>query len=583
MNIFLTLLIITLVIAAISTGISYGASLDSTLYQLQNGILPEDIQCQNSNHILAQRDNGSPACVTMASALKLGWNIIESDISRINYEFPLSAKTTKTNFDGESGVWLADFDVTISNLPKIGETADIVVTVTNESPYHVNELYPDAVIGIDITDNFEFVNIPTEQIRKNDKYGDLFYGEHLTVDINGTQTLSATVKAVKSGMGNLGGIASNEYSYKPRVFVGEDQTLLRDDYYKLNPDKDPSNNPVIEEKCTNEWCEPEPLPPDELTEEDHRADLAESKIVTDEEFIKSVDSYAGYPKLTDDRYQFYDNIGFVYLEEGHQSIHTLVYNEDPENPNELVLDLVATFGKVYFIIPPEDLISIKTDKREYDHGEMIQIKGHVSEMVEEDSCIQHLTVSVTSNNHPDFRESLSVKVDPDCNYNEIIDTSGSTWFYEDIYTITIESYSVRAVIASTEIELISAYVHPQRTSTPNDLIINLSSPVEFVDDGREFDYVLQRMPAPRLVYDTIMEDMNDGVSVDSNGVATITSQPHEKYSINPGVGIYGEDWMPNYIPDGYKLLSTGSECYEIIVDCGLGIWFVPTTFELVHF
>lgn len=190
-------------------------------------------------------------------------------VSEIIYEFPLSSKTDKTNVNSEPGVWQADFEVIISNLPKIGETAEIFVTVTNKAPYHVNELYPDTVIGISITDNFEFVNIPTEQIRKHDKYGYLFYGEHLIVDVNGTQTLSATVKAVKSGMGFLGGVASQEYSYKPWVFVGEDQTLLRDDYYKLNPDEDPSNKEYVEKECTNEWCEPEPtVHPDEIKEYD---------------------------------------------------------------------------------------------------------------------------------------------------------------------------------------------------------------------------------------------------------------------------------------------------------------------------
>jgi len=38
--------------------------------------------------------------------------------------------------------------------------------------------------------------------------------------------------------------------------------------------------------------------------------------------------------------------------------------------------------------------------------------------------------------------------------------------------------------------------------------------------------------------------------------------------------------MPEYIPDGQKLLYTETTCYEKTGNCGLGIHFVPTTFVL---
>ena len=118
-----------------------------------------------------------------------------------------------------------------------------------------------------------------------------------------------------------------------------------------------------------------------------------------------------------------------------------------------------------------------------------------------------------------------------------------------------------------------------KQTTPIITTLDMSSPVEFVDDGREFPGYLQKAPAPMPMYDIIMDSMNDGVSVNSLGIATLSIQSHEKYSINPGVGLYAEDWMPTYIPEGYKLLYTSTGCYES-GNCSLGIEFVPTTFVL---
>jgi len=82
------------------------------------------------------------------------------------------------------------------------------------------------------------------------------------------------------------------------------------------------------------------------------------------------------------------------------------------------------------------------------------------------------------------------------------------------------------------------------------------------------------------MYDRIMDSMEDGMSVSSAGVASITVSPHEKYSVNPGVGFFAEDWIPEYIPDGQKLLFTETEYYPKTGSYGLGLTFVPTTFVL---
>lgn len=110
--------------------------------------------------------------------------------------------------------------------------------------------------------------------------------------------------------------------------------------------------------------------------------------------------------------------------------------------------------------------------------------------------------------------------------------------------------------------------------------IPVASSVEFVDDGREIQRsVLQRAPAPIPMYDVITSSNTEAFSVGTTGFATVQSSSHEKYSKNIGIGLYAEDWIPDFIPDGYRLLYTNTSCYEQ-TDCSLGLFFVPTSFEL---
>ncbi len=174
----------------------------------------------------------------------------------------------------------------------------------------------------------------------------------------------------------------------------------------------------------------------------------------------------------------------------------------------------------------------------------------------------------------------------------IFKTVSSSWIPQKsgIYTVTsfiwtsINNPIIHALPTSVTIQ-VTDDVNSTKfdISTPISKIteLNLASPVEFVDDGREIQRsILQKSPAPSPMYDKIMNSMDDGVSVSSTGVASITSPIHEKYSVNTGIGFYAEDWMPKYIPDGQKLLYTETTCYEKTGNCGLGIHFVPTTFVL---
>ena len=63
------------------------ANAESASKQFQNGTPINEIQCDNPDHILVERNNGNPACVTERTAEKLGWEQIipvESVDSKFN-------------------------------------------------------------------------------------------------------------------------------------------------------------------------------------------------------------------------------------------------------------------------------------------------------------------------------------------------------------------------------------------------------------------------------------------------------------------------------------------------------------------
>ena len=113
-----------------------------------------------------------------------------------------------------------------------------------------------------------------------------------------------------------------------------------------------------------------------------------------------------------------------------------------------------------------------------------------------------------------------------------------------------------------------------------EVVLITSSATEFVDDGREVKRsTLQRGPPPWNMYDTIKNSEINPSSAVSGDSARIQSTTHEKYSVNPGVGFYIEDWMPTRILNGQKLLYADTGCYPS-GDCYLHMQFVPTTFVL---
>ncbi len=72
--------VITLVLIASSTSVSFGSFVGSPNYQLELGVVPEDILCKEER-VLVIRTNGDPACVTEKTADKKGWNIIAMEFA----------------------------------------------------------------------------------------------------------------------------------------------------------------------------------------------------------------------------------------------------------------------------------------------------------------------------------------------------------------------------------------------------------------------------------------------------------------------------------------------------------------------
>ncbi len=119
------------------------------------------------------------------------------------------------------------------------------------------------------------------------------------------------------------------------------------------------------------------------------------------------------------------------------------------------------------------------------------------------------------------------------------------------------------------------------------IMLNITSDTEFIDDKREIKWsILQRAPAPWPMYDKIINSTTGLIVPGPTGASGIQTTPHEKYSLNGKVGLYLEDWMPTYIPEGQKLLyaDTNYNAFEVnerAYESHNAIYqFVPTSFVL---
>ena len=215
---------------------------------------PKNNPCSNPDHVLVLRENDRLACVRPSTAEKKIWDIFdmrEYQANRPNgqeavHEYSQSSeRTTAINWETYSKV-----NVTLSNMPKIGETAEVVMVYT-----HLHEhgsTAPNELKKILVSPNFEFVGIDEEKIYTGvNRLGNVNYHAYseplMPLEQNQTATMFATVRAVSEGYAWVtcgasygGGPYLTHYVTHPMI-VGEDQTLSVKDYIRVsNPMPDMS-------------------------------------------------------------------------------------------------------------------------------------------------------------------------------------------------------------------------------------------------------------------------------------------------------------------------------------------------------
>ncbi len=223
----------------------------------------------------------------------------------IQYDFPLHGEYQ--NIGTPAVMYLGDIDLTISNLPKVGETAEVEVTLTNNDNhilyppnYYYDSLQKYLSYGIIITDNFEFVN-QTNFNSVGGEHGIIKNTEKL--DVGESLTMSVTIRAISDGMGYIR--SGSTHQQEIHMHVGENETLLKEDYLSLHPEMRPQRSPPQQEQielCSGIPClsiEDIPQVNDGLTtitpstEEGYRAFLKDVMEMSDEEIEELVQKY--YP------------------------------------------------------------------------------------------------------------------------------------------------------------------------------------------------------------------------------------------------------------------------------------------------
>ncbi len=232
-------------------------------------------------------------------------------VSTIQYDFPLHGESQNI---GAPSIYGGKLDFTISNLPKVGETAEIKMNYTQGNnvilqvlaeQYAIDGVPEQFYRSISISDNFEFVgqdNVITSEFENR-----VYQIIRIPIDTSNPDeniSLSATIRAVSEGMGNIAGGGAITSTYI-QVHVGENETLLKEDYLNLHPEMRPQRTPPQQEQielCYGQLCPPlDGLPfggngtttITPSTEEGYRAFLKDVMEISDEEIEELVQKY--YP------------------------------------------------------------------------------------------------------------------------------------------------------------------------------------------------------------------------------------------------------------------------------------------------
>lgn len=225
---------------------------------------PMDRPCPDADHVLVLLDGESFACVDPSTAESKNWDAFnmkkyQSNPSneRVAYDYPLSSKYTKTA-DREV---IAEIEVALSNLPKIGETAEITIKHTHLHEY--NKITPNDLKNIGISSHFEFVGLDEEAVETTAYRGIAYshsYSEAFALlSQNQTDTMSVKIRAVSEGLAWISG-GSQYGGAGHTVVVGDDQTLLVRDYIRTSHPM-PDMSVILPPRQAAEFkAGPEPIP-----------------------------------------------------------------------------------------------------------------------------------------------------------------------------------------------------------------------------------------------------------------------------------------------------------------------------------
>ena len=127
--------------------------------------------------------------------------------------------------------WSRVLTLTLSNLPTLGETAEVVFVVNNTSRSPAPASF---VTSMSLSEHFEVLN-PPSNIQSFD-FGGFFTLEPMPHDLypNEILTMNWTIRAVKEGEAEIygGGLTGSTVI---RLVIGAEETLLKKDFDRLYP------------------------------------------------------------------------------------------------------------------------------------------------------------------------------------------------------------------------------------------------------------------------------------------------------------------------------------------------------------
>ena len=168
--------------------------------------------------------------ITAITVIALEESISVSD--RVETEsIPVTSNNEPITSSSSSYIGIGVLTLTLSNLPTLGETAEVVLVVNNTSGSTAPAFF---VTGMSLSDHFEVLN-PPSNIQLSD-YGGFFIKEPMPHDLqpNETLTMNWTIRAVKEGEAEIYGGGLGD-STGIRLVIGAEETLLKEDFDRLYP------------------------------------------------------------------------------------------------------------------------------------------------------------------------------------------------------------------------------------------------------------------------------------------------------------------------------------------------------------